>query len=110
MKKKSPDMVSCAQQCSECHNICMQTITHCLRKGGKYVDPSHLHALMDCAEICRTCCHFMSRSSRSEKILNICAQYCNNCAESCEQFGDDEQMKLCAQICRECAELCRDLS
>lgn len=69
MKKKSPDMVSCAQQCSECHNICMQTITHCLRKGGKYVDPSHLHALMDCAEICRTCCHFMSRSSKSKKFL-----------------------------------------
>jgi hypothetical protein len=35
---------------------------------------------------------------------------CERCAEVCEHFGDNTQMKSCAEACRRCARSCGDMA
>jgi hypothetical protein len=40
----------------------------------------------------------------------VCADVCQRCAASCEQFPEDEQMRACAEMCRQCAGSCREMA
>ena len=61
----------------------------------------------DCATICWTASHVMSRDSEyAKQICNTCAYICDACAEECEKHQRMEHCKLCAQACRKCAEEC----
>lgn len=102
-------MHACIQACQSCHDICTETVTHCLEMGGEHATPSHIRLLLDCAEICQTSANFMLRSSAAHgAVCNVCAAVCERCAEDCERFGDDEMMQRCAETCRSCAESCRE--
>src|SRR5450830_1628598 len=52
-------MRSCIQECTNCHGICVETITHCLEMGGKHAEAAHIRLLLDCAEICQTSANFI---------------------------------------------------
>jgi hypothetical protein len=97
---------------SECHDICLMTVSHCLRKGGRHAQADHITLLLDCSEICQTAADFMLRQSTLHpRICQVCADVCDRCAEDCESFADgDEMMRDCAQICRRCAQVCRDMA
>ena len=102
------DMKACIDSCTECHRVCLETAAYCLEQGGKHAEASHLKVLLDCADICRTSADFMLRKSEDHgRICRVCADICIRCAEECERFGDDDQMKRCAQVCRRCADDCR---
>lgn len=105
----STEMRECIDNCTNCHNICMETVAHCLQMGGKHAEASHIRTLLDCAEICATSANFMLRGSDLHaQVCGVCADACERCAESCEQMGsDDEMMRRCAEVCRRCAESCR---
>jgi hypothetical protein len=104
-------MQDCIQKCHRCHDICMETISHCLELGGKHAEPAHIRLLMDCAEICQTSANFMLRMSDFHgQTCGVCAQICESCADDCERFGDDEMMKQCADICRSCARSCHEMA
>lgn len=104
-------MKQCIQNCTDCHNICVQTIEHCLGMGGKHVEAAHLKSLLDCADTCRTSADFMLRGSAAYmQACGFCADACTRCAVSCEQFGEDATMKACAEICRRCAQSCSDMA
>lgn len=111
-KSLTDEMQMCIQNCTVCHQICLQTITHCLTKGGVHSAPEHIKTMMDCAEICETSANFMVRnSSLHTSTCRSCAEVCLECAESCEQMVDqDEVMKTCADICRRCADSCEKMS
>ena len=102
----------CIGHCSGCHNLCLDTVAHCLDLGGKHASREHVGLLLDCAEICRTSADFMLRgSSFSSQTCALCADVCQRCAEDCERLGpDDEVMQHCAELCRRCAAACRDMA
>ena len=103
------DMQSCISKCHECHQVCLETLTHCLDKGGKHAEAAHIRLLIDCARICDLSADFVIRKSPfGEKACYLCGDICEKCAASCESIGDDEQMRRCAHVCRQCAESCRE--
>jgi hypothetical protein len=95
----------------DCSRICEETLSYCLRQGGRHVEAEHIKLMVDCAEICRTAAAFMERGSRYDaEISRICAQVCQACATDCAQFSGDEQMMRCAEVCRRCAESCTQMA
>jgi len=86
-------------------------VTYCLQKGGNHTEASHIRLLLDCAEICETSANFMLRTSELHtRTCGTCAEVCERCAQNCDRFGDDAQMKACTDMCRRCAESCRRMS
>jgi len=106
------EMRKCIQECYECHRVCTETITHCITMGGKHTQSDHLRTMLDCAEVCITSAHFMSRVSRYvERLCSLCAEVCAACADSCQQIDPHDRVMLqCAETCRRCAETCRKMS
>ncbi|MDQ6695706.1 MAG: four-helix bundle copper-binding protein [Chloroflexota bacterium] len=105
-------MQQCIQECTDCHNTCVQTVAHCLQMGGKHAEAGHITALLDCADTCRASADFMLRgSAMHSKVCGVCAEACERCATSCEQIGGgDAQMQACAEECRRCAESCKRMA
>jgi|SRR5688572_4197635 len=67
-------MRDCIEECHHCHDICTETITHCLEMGGDHADPKHIRLLLDCAEICQTSANFMLRASDLHgQVCDVCA-------------------------------------
>ena len=105
------DFQHCIQECLQCHSICLETLTHCLQKGGAHAEAAHIRLLLDCVEICQTSANFMLRGSDlHSRTCGVCAEVCERCAQDCERMGDDAQMKACAEACRRCAESCRQMA
>ena len=110
MAHQNQDMRNCIEACQSCHEVCLETIEHCLTMGGKHAAPEHIRTLMDCAQICETSADFMLRGSDLHAhTCAACAAVCEACAVSCEQLGGAE-MKRCAEECRRCADSCRAMS
>lgn len=108
---KEPKVRQCIDNCTACSNICVETATYCLNMGGKHADPAHIALLFNCYDICRVSADYMLGSSEFiSQICSLCAQVNDRCASSCDQFGDDEQMKACADMCRTCADSCRQMA
>ena len=105
-------MHDCIDRCSNCHDICLETLAHCLSRGGEHASAGHVRALLDCAQACDASRDFMLRGSPLHgRACSVCAEACERCAESCEAIGDgDEQMARCAEECRRCAESCREMA
>lgn len=104
------DMQRCIDECKSCHDVCLETISHCLELGGDHAAPAHIRLLMDCAEICETSANFMIRGSEVHGFTcATCAEICERCARECDRF-DDAFMKQCAEMCRRCAESCRQMA
>jgi hypothetical protein len=107
VKGLSDEMQQCIQNCVSCHQICEQTLIHCLEKGGAHADPTHIKLLRDCADICVLSADFMLRNSQFHaRTCSVCAEICTACAQHCENMSNDEAMKACAEACRRCAESC----
>jgi hypothetical protein len=109
--RTSQEMQQSIQAALDCGRICWETLTHCLQQGGKHAEASHIRLLVDCAEICQTTANFMLRASELHgRTCGACAEVCERCARSCDQFGDDAQMRACADACRRCAQSCRQMA
>lgn len=108
----SAEMRQCISNCSDCHNICVETAAHGLEMGGEHSGAHHIHLLLDCAQICATSADFMLRGSELHtRTCGVCADVCDACAEDCERLaGDDELMQRCVRLCRTCAESCRRMA
>jgi hypothetical protein len=111
MDQMSQEMVRCIEECQACHNICLESVQHCLKMGGKHAEPHHIRLLLDCAEICQTSANFMLRMSDLHgRTCGVCAEVCERCAEDCEKFTEDRMMQQCAEVCRSCAASCREMA
>lgn len=106
------ELHDCIERCSDCHDVCMATLHHCLERGGEHAAAEHVRALLDCAQACDTSRDLMLRASPlHHEACRLCAEACERCAESCEAMADDdEQMQRCAEECRRCAESCRQMA
>ena len=104
-------MQQCIEECLNCHRTCVETMQHCLEKGGKHAKAEHIRTLLDCAQICATSADFMLRGSDLHvHTCAACAAVCEACAKSCEEIADDAEMKRCADVCRRCAASCREMA
>ena len=104
-------MHAAIQQCEKCHDVCVRTVAHSLAQGGRYAVTNHITSLLDCIDYCTTCVSFMLRDSPAHRrVCEICAEVCDACAVSCEQFQDDGVLQECAKECRRCAESCRRMA
>jgi hypothetical protein len=104
-------MQECVQTCLDCHRSCLETVRYCLQQGGRHAEAKHVQLLLDAAEICQLNAGFMLRGSEFHgRTCAVCAEVCERCAQSCDQFGDDPQMRACAEACRRCAESCRPMA
>jgi hypothetical protein len=108
----SPEMQECITNCSDCHDACIETVTHCLDRGGEHAAQAHVRALLDCAQACDTSRDFMLRGSALHAaVCRVCADACERCAESCESIDpEDEVMRNCAETCRRCVDTCRAMA
>jgi hypothetical protein len=105
------DMHRCIENCTQCHDICAETIQYCLQEAGKHASADHIRLLLDCVDICRTSANYMLRGSDLHmETCAVCADVCERCAKSCEAMGDDATMRRCAETCRRCAESCRRMA
>ena len=102
---------ACIEACSQCYQSCLKTMNHCLKMGGRHLEPAHLTLLQDCAEMCKMAESLMLRNSLySKKVCQDCAEICDRCALSCEEIDpDDETMMQCSRICVDCARACRKM-
>ena len=105
------NMQQCIQECLSCHAVCVATTVHCLQKGDKHADPTHIRELADCAQIFVTSADFMLRGSQLHtRTCAVCTEACARCAQSCEQMVDDQIMQQCALACRRCEASCREMA
>jgi hypothetical protein len=104
-------MQDCIKNCLDCHAVCLETIAHCLLKGGSHAEPGHIRLLQDCAQICMTSADLMLRGSPLHQMTcGLCASICKMCAEDCAKMADDETMVLCAEMCQRCAQSCSEMA
>ena len=109
--QQSAEMDRCIENCHACHDVCVRTVQHCLEKGGRHAEASHVRLLLDCAQICHTSEDFMLRGSDLHVLTcGVCAEVCTRCAEACERMGDDAMMRECAEVCRRCAASCAQMA
>ena len=107
MSHVSTEMRECIEECTSCHHLCLETMTHCLQMGGPHAEAAHIRLMQDCIEICQTSANFMLRGSDLHvQTCAVCAEICDQCATDCDRF-QEEFMKRCAAACRRCAESCR---
>ncbi len=100
-------MEECVTNCSDCHDICMESAAHALSQG---IEHFHVRLLQDCAQICDTSRDFMLRGSpRHTQTCGLCADMCVECGDMCRTH-DDPVMQSCADVCRRCAASCREMS
>jgi hypothetical protein len=104
-----PDLDDCIDACDDCASICLEMLAqHCLPTGGRYAEPFHIVAMLDCIDMCRTAADFMRRRSPLHaRVCRLCADVCDICAESCEAL---EGMEECAETCRDCSDSCRQMA
>lgn len=104
-------MRECIEECTGCHNICTETVQHCLSLGGEHASPEHIKTLLDCAQICQTSADFLTRGSEFHtSTCAVCAEVCRACESECRKMGNDELMKKCADTCASCAESCERMA
>lgn len=110
--ERNQEVQTCIDNCKSCHEICLETITHCLEMGGKHASPAHIKLLQDCVQICATSADFMIRDSdHYPQICGVCADICDACARECDSLADGADfMQRCADACRKCAESCRRMA
>jgi len=106
------EMQKCIQLCQDCHALCVQTIGHCLKLGGRHAALEHIRLFEDCAQMCATAADYMLRESPfHDRICRLCSDLCKQCGKDCEQVAEDDQMvKQCIEMCRKCAGSCERMA
>lgn len=111
MTRKAPEMQDGIYTTTECAEVCLAALSHCLEMGGPHATAEHIRLLLDCNEACQLASAFMTRGSEMHAAAcRLCAEVCAACAESCEVFEDDEEMEACADVCHRCADACRQMA
>jgi hypothetical protein len=102
------EIQQCIENCSECHQLCLATVYHCMELSGEHALPGQITLLLDCAESCQTNANFLLRNSELQGLTcAMCADACTRCAQACERLANnDRQLLDCSKICRQAATTC----
>ncbi|PRY14310.1 hypothetical protein CLV24_104120 [Pontibacter ummariensis] len=96
-------LAQCADECDHCFDMCLEN-----DRTDELVRA--LRACRDCAKICRVTASFVaSGSAFAQRMVEVCAEVCKQCADTCERRKDEEEETgHCAKVCRQCEEACRN--
>lgn len=112
----TPAMQECVNRCLECHTVLLQTVAHCLAKGGVHADLEHVRTLSATAELCQVAANMMLMASPFHfKTCEVAGEAALFCAEQNEtllaQTGEsDATLEACTTACRKCAESCQKMA
>ena len=104
-------MERCIEACRDCHSSCVETIAHCLQKGGEHAEVGHITLMQDCADICELSEEVMLRSRR-RFVNRVCALCADDAAMPAPKLRDGSMTrpcKRCAEQCHSCAGACREM-
>jgi hypothetical protein len=97
----------CAQACTACADACLSEqaiaeLTRCVRVN------------VDCADVCDATGRVLSRrtdydANLTRALVQACIQFCQSCAEECEQHAHMPHCVVSARVCRRCEQTCQDL-
>jgi hypothetical protein len=97
----SREIQQCIAACKECEKFCLAVG----KSGG--LDSNTIERAKDCAEMCRSCSHFVTRDSHfAADFRKLCAEVCDECAVACEKTPRHSIASECASACRRCAAAC----
>lgn len=93
-------------ECMECHRLCMEAVTYCLRQGGDYAEEKHVTLLLNSSQISITAADFMIRGCENlAELCEVAAFICERTVISCQRWADtDPVRKQCMNQCSRCAE------
>lgn len=103
---------SCGSVCGECNDACNKGFHHCIGQSarGKMPYAKMAQTLIDCTAFCALSAELISRGSAMMVIsCQACADACRRCAQECETFDTDLDMKICLDACKRCEESCRHM-
>jgi hypothetical protein len=103
---------SCCDTCANCAEACNKAFHHCLEQAaaGKPQHARMAQTVADCAAFCALSAALISRKSMMMILsCRACADACRRCAQECETFDTDLDMKICADACQRCEESCRNM-
>ena len=108
--ERSKQIEECIQHCIKCFQGCTEGIPHCLDKGGKHAEPSHIKLMMETADMCNINASFLLQEAKHAKEhCKLCATVCEDCSEACGSFSDDSKMKMMSENLKKCADSCRNM-
>jgi hypothetical protein len=103
---------SCCDACGECAVACNKAFHYCLGEASaaKPRLAKMGQTVADCAAFCALSAQMIARQS-TMMILSCqaCAGACRRCAEECESFANDPELKACFDACQRCEESCRNM-
>ena len=103
-------MTQCIIDCTNAHNLAMQTMAYCISKGGPLAKKTLYNGIEDCAEMCDAASKFLLRGSESKSdILKLCQKVCEKCTEACAKFPDDKQLKTCGEFATKAGASCKEV-
>jgi hypothetical protein len=97
-------LIECARECRSCAQACQDedeaaSLVACIAVN------------QDCADICALGADLLRRHSVFHaRLIQLCAEACETCAEECARHSDMEHCRECEEVCHRCAEACRNLS
>ena len=103
---------SCCDACGDCAQACNKAFHHCVEQAaaGKARHARMAQTVADCAAFCALSTEMISRHSMMMVFsCQACGDACRRCAQECESFDTDLDMKLCFEACQRCEESCRNM-
>jgi hypothetical protein len=103
---------SCYGACNDCAEACNKAFHHCVEQAsaGKPRHGKMAQTVVDCAAFCGLSAELISRHSTMMVFsCQACADACRRCAQECESFDTDLDIKLCFEACQRCEESCRNM-
>ena len=103
---------ACCETCDSCAKACNKAFHHCMTQvaKGKAEHGRAAQSTADCAEFCTLSATMLARDSSLAMIsCAACADACKRCAQDCESFDSDLEMKMCLEECKRCEESCRKM-
>jgi hypothetical protein len=104
------EIEACKEVCTECQDICIETINYCKTLDSKSIDMGLMCMMRDCAEMCMMCVNMIVDGSEfMGRTCQLCAEICISTAMACKAMGNNAKLQHCASVCLQCAESCKTL-
>jgi len=103
---------ACCDACGACAEACNKAFHHSLEQSsaGKPRYAKLAQTVADCAAFCSLSAEMIARHSMMMTLsCRACADACRRCAQECETFDTDLDVKLCTEACQRCEESCRNM-
>jgi len=107
--KHSQIAKDCLVKTDRVRKILEEIIEYSLAEGGPYSDHDVVGSILNTIEIANLHTKYLLRKSEFRgQSANLCAEICDDCADQCARFREDDIMIFASEVCRECAVNCRD--